>query len=197
MSWSESKTHFILATCFLAFDLLLVFGAILLLGLGSSGDCNEATTISSAVVRLIPALLLLTPLVIAIRALIIGRYARFSRTCLYFFLSLLFVLPILVAATSGGRCVPHDVFLRERMLHLQISLKEYRSDMHVYPSSLDALIPRYLNQMDLSDYHYQALNDSYSICTTIRKRYFYGIPLNKGEQFCVDPTRPAFGMGYR
>src|SRR3989344_4463817 len=189
MAWAESRSHLVVAAILFGFDVVIGFALVILSGFSSSGSCGDHSIVYG--VSLVAAALLIA----TILALVKKRYRLFSRLSLYSFLFLIFGIPILLASVGSSRCKGEISFVKSNVIRIQMALSIYHDENNSYPASLEDLAPKYLSQTSINSimenypYRYEKKDSSYSLCTTIKRTYYYGIPTNSGEHYCVDSLK--------
>lgn len=91
---------------------------------------------------------------------------------------------VLASLNCLGVCVSQDHYSQSEMNALKANLAALHDKDGEYPDSLPPQQPPILHQ---SRYSYTKTDDSYSLCTMIKTRTFYGIPLGAGTQYCIGP----------
>ncbi|KND49611.1 MAG: hypothetical protein AB203_00825 [Parcubacteria bacterium C7867-008] len=149
-----------------------------IIGYGTSSECLVGDN-PLAQILLLPPLLILW----------FGLYSSFKtptlRRAVFILLFALFIAFVTLYGSGTSRCSPNDSSKKGTLRTLQKVLSEYYADNHSYPETLSDFSDYIGPRTEASDIRYSHTKDSYQMCTTIKYKYFYHIPLNAGEEYCL------------
>ncbi len=159
---------------------LIGLAVLIFIGFSSTGVCSLADSPIGLLVVAIPTAVLLVLSLMSIRS---GRQSRLA--FLYFLL--IVAISMFAPASSMGRCKTIDGDKRMTMTLLQNDLHQFFSAHGSYPAALDEFSSAFSARVPQNSFTYRVTIDSYQLCTKINSDFFYYIPTNSGENYCVSP----------
>jgi hypothetical protein len=132
---------------------------------------------------------------LALPAALYILFVIYLRKRISFSLSILLSIVVLayglVAFTSlsCGRCVPVDARAHVGMHELHDALQKEHDATGSYPQDIETLKTQALAPAQLmgTTYQYKKIDNSYSLCSPVGQKTWYGYPLGRPSLECIDP----------